>query len=95
MIVKGWKIDTLHDYGRYGRETFTSYHNDPAQSSIDFQVARIGADVPDDWQPHITEVIVEERYVTPWQVVRQVVSDPVASAAEASEDASSPEVGDS
>lgn len=70
VIVKGWKVDGLHDYGRHGPETFSSVHHHADQRVYDSERARIGADVPEDWQPHITEVVMEERFVTPWRITQ-------------------------
>lgn len=66
MIVKGWKDD---GYTGEKRKEFTSLHPDPSQRFIDFQRKRIGEKGLPGWQPHITEVIVEERVVTPWREV--------------------------
>jgi hypothetical protein len=70
VIVKGWKVDGLHDYGRHGPEDSSSVHHNADQRFYDSQRARIGADVASDWQPHVTEVVMEERFVTPWRVIQ-------------------------
>lgn len=65
LIIKGWKARPTN--------TFVSCHSvisGPDDRCIEQERARIGADV-DIWQPHITEVILEHRQVTPWQVVEQ------------------------
>lgn len=60
LIVKGWKNTP--------EKTFVSPHPNPSDRFIAQQLDRIGEEV-DDWQPHVTEVIVLERYVTPWRTV--------------------------
>lgn len=63
MCVIGWKGDPSN--------VFHSWSRCYDDRSVAWQCARIGEKGLSDWQPHITEVIVEERYVTPWQRVPQ------------------------
>lgn len=66
MIVKGWKDDGFT--GKQHAE-FKIVRFNPTQRSIDHERARIGQEGLPDWQPHITEVIVEQREVTEWREV--------------------------
>jgi hypothetical protein len=60
MTVHGWKVED----GK--RKEFTSTSTLFDDSSIRYEEARIGEVLP-DWQPHITGVVVTERFVTPWR----------------------------
>lgn len=68
MIVKGWKVEARPGGYRPERHEFSSVHHFADERSIAAERARIGEDLP-AWHPHITEVIVQERYVTPWEEV--------------------------
>ena len=58
IIVKGWKGAT--------RVEFTDTSALYSDASVEFERKRIGEEGLEEWQPHIAEVIVEERVVTPW-----------------------------
>lgn len=58
-LVSGWKME-----GGVRRE-FTSVHHHATARGVAIERARIGEAVA-GWQPHITEVTVECRTVTPW-----------------------------
>jgi hypothetical protein len=58
-LVKGWKGDRSR--------TFVSVQYHATESGVASERARIGEKGLPAWQPHITEVVVEKRTVTPWE----------------------------
>jgi hypothetical protein len=68
LVIKGWKDDS---YTGQKHKEFVDIHLNPYESTIARQRARVGEYVKDDWQPHITEVILEEREVTEWREVKE------------------------
>lgn len=64
IVVKGWK----HDGYNNGKYTEFTSHFFYSERSLEIERNRIGEELP-DWQPHITEVYVEERVVSDWKKV--------------------------
>lgn len=70
LIVKGWKVEGYNNPNRERRQ-FTSMHHGATDRSLAFERARIGEKGLPDWQPHVTEVYMEEREVTEWRKVAE------------------------
>ena len=68
LIVKGWKVED----GK--RREFVSHSPLYDPNWVEHERARIGEQGLPDWQPHITEVIVQERQVTEWHTVVEIAA---------------------